>query len=194
MLAQDGKNYHAWAHRQWVLTTFQAWPQEFAFVESELEKDVRNNSAWNQRWTTLTHVNGPARSWSASLRLRELEFAQKAIARAPNNESAWNYARGLVRDVRDAAVRVPWEQWCLEKRTTWPTCAPLLAALIELVEEDLRDAAQSAEAKAAQAERVQRALDACARLAAGIDDVHAKYWRRRQHRLQHLCGMHTPAQ
>jgi protein farnesyltransferase/geranylgeranyltransferase type-1 subunit alpha len=67
----DAKNYHAWAHRfvflcffssnnfsdfsfflfsqsQWVIRTFNLFDKELAFVDKCIEKDVRNNSAWNQ--------------------------------------------------------------------------------------------------------------------------------------------------
>eukprot|EP01034_Spumella_vulgaris_P040230 gene40230-49752_t len=44
----DGKNYHAWAHSQWILSTYQVWTSELPFIESRLQEDIRNNSAWNQ--------------------------------------------------------------------------------------------------------------------------------------------------
>ena len=55
-LAQDAKNYHAWSHRQWVLQTFGCWENELKFAEELLEEDVRNNSAWNQRFFTVSQV------------------------------------------------------------------------------------------------------------------------------------------
>jgi hypothetical protein len=49
----DAKNYHAWGHRQWVLRTFGGWEAELAYVEELLQQDLRNNSAWNQRFYVL---------------------------------------------------------------------------------------------------------------------------------------------
>ena len=49
----DAKNYHAWGHRQWVLRTFGGWEEELAYVEELLQEDLRNNSAWNQRFYVL---------------------------------------------------------------------------------------------------------------------------------------------
>lgn len=45
----DPKNYHAWAHRQYIVAGAQLWEQELAYAEGLLVQDVRNNSAWNQR-------------------------------------------------------------------------------------------------------------------------------------------------
>jgi protein farnesyltransferase/geranylgeranyltransferase type-1 subunit alpha len=57
----DEKNYHAWAHRQVLVQMYGAWEQELAYVEAMINRDVRNNSAWNQRAFLL------------KVRLREVE-------------------------------------------------------------------------------------------------------------------------
>ena len=46
----DNKNYHAWAHRQWAITHFGLWEGELEFTDAMIKEDLRNNSAWNQRW------------------------------------------------------------------------------------------------------------------------------------------------
>ena len=62
----DGKNYHAWSHRQWVvsyvLTSAKndvenntVWQREMEYTAQLLEEDIRNNSAWNHRWFALHH-------------------------------------------------------------------------------------------------------------------------------------------
>jgi protein farnesyltransferase/geranylgeranyltransferase type-1 subunit alpha len=56
VLLDDAKNYHAWSHRQWVLQELGGWEGELDFCSRLLEKDVYNNSAWNQvvpAWCTL---------------------------------------------------------------------------------------------------------------------------------------------
>ncbi len=72
-LAFDAKNYHAWAHRQALLAAFggggaagsaggagagtrRLWERELAFTERLLRDDVRNNSAWNQRFFVLARA------------------------------------------------------------------------------------------------------------------------------------------
>ena len=42
VLKGDGKNYHAWAYRQWLLQTFQTgWEAERLFVDELLKEDIR---------------------------------------------------------------------------------------------------------------------------------------------------------
>lgn len=55
-LETDAKNYHAWAHRVAVASTFGLWEQEIEVVSQLLEKDVRNNSAWNHRLQAVMHT------------------------------------------------------------------------------------------------------------------------------------------
>lgn len=48
VLGDDEKNYHAWCHRLAVVRLFGLWEQEMGFTARMLERDVHNNSAWNQ--------------------------------------------------------------------------------------------------------------------------------------------------
>lgn len=41
--------------RQWVLQAFNLWDGELEYVESLLESDLRNNSAWNQVLSALSY-------------------------------------------------------------------------------------------------------------------------------------------
>ena len=43
---QDQKNYHAWQHRQWVLTTFKLFEDELAFIDRLLTDDIRFGEKW----------------------------------------------------------------------------------------------------------------------------------------------------
>ncbi len=52
---QDSKNYHAWAHRQYVVQQYGLWQQELEYIAAMLCQDVRNNSAWNQRGSVMQH-------------------------------------------------------------------------------------------------------------------------------------------
>lgn len=93
VLADDSKNYHAWSHRQFALRHFNLWDGELEFIETLLEEDVRNNSAWNQRWFVIQNTTGFKDS---SIRERELSFAWNLAKLAPNNESPFNYLRGIL--------------------------------------------------------------------------------------------------
>ena len=58
ILRKDAKNYHAWQHRQAMVSDFNMWDNELAFVSTLLEEDVRNNSAWNHRYYTVMNTSG----------------------------------------------------------------------------------------------------------------------------------------
>ncbi|KAI9369926.1 hypothetical protein BJX61DRAFT_122449 [Aspergillus egyptiacus] len=126
MFAQDSKNYHVWTYRHWLVRHFKLWdsPREIADVDSLLNSDVRNNSAWNHRYmlrfgprddepdSGMVNADG---SPSEKGRLHvvdedmvdeELQYAQTRIIQAPENRSPWWYARGVLR----AAGR-PLSEW-----------------------------------------------------------------------------------
>ena len=106
--AKDAKNYHVWSYRQWLVRRFSLWDSELPYVESLLQSDVRNNSAWNHRWFIVfaRHTdpekhsikNGGADSEvEPELIEKEIEYTKAAIATAPQNQSPWNYLRGVLR-------------------------------------------------------------------------------------------------
>ncbi|KAL4754150.1 hypothetical protein BDW72DRAFT_200900 [Aspergillus terricola var. indicus] len=126
MFAQDSKNYHVWTYRHWLVRHFELWdsPRELADVNSLLNSDVRNNSAWNHRYMLrfgprsnepdagMVNAKGaPAEKGQLAvvdedLVDEELRYAQDQILRAPENRSPWSYARGVLR----AASR-PLSEW-----------------------------------------------------------------------------------
>jgi protein farnesyltransferase/geranylgeranyltransferase type-1 subunit alpha len=105
----------SWSHRQWICATFfgasGAWDGELEFAAAMIRKDVRNNSAWNHRWFSLTKGGGLSfmvRSGTSvvsddasAARLivvsQEVDFALSAILLVSRNESSWSYLRGLLR-------------------------------------------------------------------------------------------------
>uniref|UniRef100_A0A7S1T5G2 Protein farnesyltransferase/geranylgeranyltransferase type-1 subunit alpha n=1 Tax=Compsopogon caeruleus TaxID=31354 RepID=A0A7S1T5G2_9RHOD len=93
----DAKNYHAWSHRQWVVLEWDLYDGELEWTTGMLERDLRNNSAWNHRYLvasreSLEHYITFAES--------EIKFALDMIDRVPSNESAWNYLLAIVRATR----------------------------------------------------------------------------------------------
>ncbi len=97
-LQTDTKNYHTWSYRQWLLAYFNPedvtdiWPTELDWVERLISDDVRNNSAWHHRFFLVFSRPAPAR-----LLRRELLYTKHQISLAPNNASAWNYLRGVLK-------------------------------------------------------------------------------------------------
>lgn len=45
-------------NRQWIIKEFKLWDNELDYVDKLLEDDVRNNSAWNQRYFVINHTTG----------------------------------------------------------------------------------------------------------------------------------------
>lgn len=125
ILSLDSKNYHVWTYRQWLVQHFDLFdsPRELSAVEALLREDVRNNSAWNHRWfLCFGRDELDSKQWarkSAALQAgrgkgdtavvvtgvvvdedlidREISFSRTKILLAPQNQSAWNYLRGLYR-------------------------------------------------------------------------------------------------
>eukprot|EP00913_Durusdinium_trenchii_P007380 g6939.t1 len=84
----DYKNYNGWSHRQFILQQFKLWHEELPFVEQLLREDIRNNSAWNHRFTVVRNQTWPL---TDTVRTREINFALESIRKCANNECAWNY-------------------------------------------------------------------------------------------------------
>ncbi|GAA5829804.1 hypothetical protein JCM3766R1_001312 [Sporobolomyces carnicolor] len=115
-LSFDAKNYHTWAYRQFILCHFysdaemgsspasrssrtsskeerdKVWSGELDYVEKLIRDDIRNNSAWNQRF----FVAFESQMGGADVGEREIEYAKAQLAISPNNPSAWNYLRGVL--------------------------------------------------------------------------------------------------
>lgn len=107
----DAKNIHAWTHRGWVAKSFGLQDAERHFTEAMIKRDVRNNSAWNQRFVVTFSENDEVTNETLKLRVdSELAFVSRKIEIAPDNESAWNYLRGVARvktnesEINDVAV------------------------------------------------------------------------------------------
>ena len=96
MFAKDAKNYHVWSYRQWLVRHFSLWDSELPYIETLLRVDVRNNSAWNHRWF-VTFGREDGQEIDGAILAREIEYAKSAIRQAPQNQSPWNYVRGLLR-------------------------------------------------------------------------------------------------
>lgn len=72
------------------LCSYSLYDKELDYVERLLEEDIRNNSAWNQRYFVVSNTT----NFEKCVIEREVEFALSKIAIVKSNESAWNYLRG----------------------------------------------------------------------------------------------------
>jgi len=62
---------------------------ELDFVESLISQDMRNNSAWNQRFFVISNSDP-----NSDVIHREVDYTLDKINVLAKNESAWNYLRG----------------------------------------------------------------------------------------------------
>lgn len=157
LIDDDSKNYHAWAYRQWVIKKFNLWERELAYIDRLLTQDLRNNSAWNMRFFVYTHA-----PQLTSLE-KEVEAAMLWISRSPNNQSPWNYIKGLFAH-RSFDEMPKIEEFCKEALTKWPVCPNPLSLLIEIND------------RKATKESLNLAKEYCQKLSSSLDSIHKKYW------------------
>ena len=113
MLDADTKNYHVWSYRQRLVGKLGLWPSnaplgpdELAATMKLIEADVRNNSAWSHRFYLVFSdpaiCTGELSALVADPKVPadvidcELELAKQHIRKAPQNQSGWNYMRGVL--------------------------------------------------------------------------------------------------
>lgn len=107
ILAEDTKNYHVWSYRQYLVPKLGVFGEsEVRAAEALIDEDVRNNSAWSHRFFNV--FSDPAHTTPGSLSTehdprvpaevidREVRYAQDKILLAPQNQSPWNYLRGVL--------------------------------------------------------------------------------------------------
>lgn len=107
ILAQDTKNYHVWSYRQYLVPKLGLFGElELRATEALIDEDVRNNSAWSHRFFIV--FSDPANATPGSLSTehdpkvpadiidREVKYAEEKILLAPQNQSPWNYLRGVL--------------------------------------------------------------------------------------------------
>ncbi|XP_045523481.1 protein farnesyltransferase/geranylgeranyltransferase type-1 subunit alpha [Pieris brassicae] len=166
-LLHDPKNYHAWQHRQWAIKSFRLYDKEIEFVDSLLSDDVRNNSAWNQRYFVHNNHTG----WSDMNVQREICYTLEKIKFVKNNESAWNYLRGiLLHDKRGINGNGVVTSFCEELYKNRCRSPFLLAFIIDVCEEAIKKNETNG------FHNVERAKELCTALATKYDKIREKYW------------------
>lgn len=99
-LEHDAKNYHAWAHRQFLIKKYVSPSTilfELEYTRKCLEKDVMNNSAWNQR-AFLRKVCSDSCSDDMKMVWNdedEILFVALRIQDDQENEAAWAYLKHI---------------------------------------------------------------------------------------------------
>ncbi|KAI1126392.1 putative geranylgeranyltransferase type I alpha subunit [Nemania abortiva] len=108
MLSKDTKNYHVWSYRQYLVRKLRQWESRYetSCIDTLLDQDVRNNSAWSHRFfivfnnpeqtTPNSHTTECDPHIPKSIIEREIQYTQEKITLAPQNQSPWNYLRGVL--------------------------------------------------------------------------------------------------
>lgn len=107
ILAEDTKNYHVWSYRQYMVPKLDIFGEtEIQAADNLINQDVRNNSAWSHRFFVV--LSDPKHSTPQALPTqydpkipaeiidREIKYAEDKILWAPQNQSPWNYLRGVL--------------------------------------------------------------------------------------------------
>jgi protein farnesyltransferase/geranylgeranyltransferase type-1 subunit alpha len=184
-LMLDGKNIHAWSHRAWLVERCDAWEEEMAFTEEMLAEDWMNNSAWNARFQCVTVC---LERGDVGVLEREAAFATTAPRVDDDNESAWNYLRGLCaiaerdgsaipRDVANRVVALAIDA-ARTAAAPAPSHVPSRHAALLLADRVAAEAVRDADiGRAASAESMFRNL-------ATLDPLRGNYYRTRIDRLR----------
>ncbi|KAG0241592.1 protein farnesyltransferase [Mortierella sp. GBAus27b] len=177
-LEEDSKNYHAWSYRQWVLAYFGKgpwWEEELAYVDGLLTVDVRNNSAWNQRFYVVT---GGPKGFTEEIVQREVQYAKSKIENTPSNESPWVYLAGILNKAKHPLTEV--KVFC-EGLLELPRAnfSPYVhSMLLDIYEQEAKE--QKTE------ESVSKAREEAIMLAEKVDVIRSKYWTWRKNQLKSI--------
>lgn len=101
---------------------------ELVFVDKLIGADLRNNSAWNQRYFVLNHME-----FTPETIQYELTYVMNRIRFVKNNESTWNYLRGLLQhgtgkldQYPEVSIQFTWNSFIIIKIGIFSTCKPKL--------------------------------------------------------------------
>jgi len=139
-------------------------------VDRLICEDQRNNSAWNQRFFVIKHLG-----FTPDLIQRELSYTMNRIRIIKNNESAWNYLVGVMRQGDNGKARLnsyPEVVAFVEELYQAGNRSPyLLAFLIDLYQE------QALQLKASDGDQLARKVyGLCEDMASKHDVIRRKYW------------------
>jgi len=139
-------------------------------VDRLICEDQRNNSAWNQRFFVIKHLG-----FTPDLIQRELSYTMNRIRIIKNNESAWNYLVGVMRQGDNGKARLssyPEVVAFVEELYQAGNRSPyLLAFLIDLYQE------QALQLKTSDGDQLARKVyGLCEDMASKHDVIRRKYW------------------
>eukprot|EP00040_Diaphanoeca_grandis_P005075 m.31264 g.31264 ORF g.31264 m.31264 type:complete len:311 (-) comp16429_c0_seq1:293-1225(-) len=173
ILEIDAKNYHAWQHRHWAMekyNLFGSLPNNgLGYVDILLLQDVRNNSAWTHRFFIVSKTT----AFTTQVIADEVEYALTKLKDVRDNESAWNYIKGVCEYSPNGLLDFKQiKQLCLDVRGKHGHYNHALSTLLDIYELEAKKGDDSSKsAKAAQ--------DLCTELIS-TDAIRAAYWSHRR--------------
>ncbi|XP_061397065.1 protein farnesyltransferase/geranylgeranyltransferase type-1 subunit alpha-like [Musca vetustissima] len=168
-LRTDAKNYHAWQHRQWAIRTYNLYDNELAFTDRLISEDMRNNSAWNQRFFVLKHFG-----FTPETIQRELQYTMDRIRIIKNNESSWNYLKGILRQSENGSLsQFPHViAFCEELYNNNSRSPYLIAFLIDVYSEQCLELSDGGERETL----ARKVYTLCDDMSKKHDIIRRKYW------------------
>lgn len=141
---------------------------ELNYVDQLLEDDIRNNSAWNQRYFVINNTTG----FTEEVLKHEIKYTLNKINRVKENESAWNYLRGLLlQDTGGLSQNKDVTSFCENLYELGNRSPYLLALIVDMCDEQVSQHNLNHEKY-----NVKRATELCSELATSYDVVRQKYW------------------
>jgi protein farnesyltransferase/geranylgeranyltransferase type-1 subunit alpha len=162
------------------------WTAEIEYINDLLEADVRNNSAWNQRWL-VTHRGSKSKPLPVETASDEVNFVISKAQEDPYNESPWRYFIALIKeqfrliasspefisliDTCENSLKEVKESFELESKKDGMECTHLIAAHIDILE------------MKGDEDSLSSAVEFAHLLESRYDPVRQKYWKLRAQQL-----------
>lgn len=152
-------------------------------MDKLISEDVRNNSAWNQRFFVLKYTG-----FTPDVLHREINYTMNRIRYVKNNESAWNFLRGILQEGDGQMDQLPdVREFCEELYAQDVRSPYLLAFMIDMYEEicmrgqfdGIDDSSVSADDVAAGDDLnvlSKKVLELCEMQQQKVDTIRHKYW------------------
>lgn len=148
------------------------YDNELAFIDKLLSADVRNNSAWNQRFFVLKQIGLTPETMQ-----REVHYAMNRIRLIKNNESSWNFLKGLLEYGDFSPAQFPDVETFVEELYASGNRSPyLLAFLVDIYSEKTM---RIYEANSYDDPEIfaRKVYELCDMLANHYDSIRYKYWK-----------------
>lgn len=150
------------------MCSFSLFDDELIFVDRLIAADVRNNSAWNQRFFVLSHTG-----LTPEVMQYELNYVMNRIRIVKNNESTWNFLRGLLEHNGGKIGHYPEVFDFSEELYSAGVRSPyLLSFMVDMYQERCLDGTAPDEAQELQ----RKINEICNGMITTHDTIRSKYW------------------